>query len=405
MKKYLKNFSVIAIAAIGLSSSLILVSCTNNSYEWSLKYFQSLLWQTTADRRAGFITQFAQATRMFDDIINDRENKKFLDINSVKVTQNVDEIYEVAYKSVPENKYIPIVVMDLDETVLDNTPYQVFLGLNRQNFDPVTWHRWVQAQQAKIYDGVLKFVKHVWQSGAMVFITSNRNQGDWGGNKLGDELIPTRQNLINQKYPEAFLDAHVWWMLGAMQQDDKIPSEENLAKMKNKEQRYNYLNNPHTTISLSDWKQKGMHDFLQKNLVTNQELPKIKVQTIMRIGDDLNDFNDNLTKKFNLTNKHKYLDNKNIENLFGNIAPRISFVKQQNKIQQIYHEKDLVIDDNLQKANLVDEIIYKELTFNPQESYALIAGNSMYGGWIDQYAYNFATIKKALDQYWKIVKW
>lgn len=409
LKKHLRRFNLVATTVIvGLLPSIALISCTNSvikNDDWSLKQFQSLLWQTTADRRAGFITQFAHAQHQFDAIITNEENQKFLSRDIVKVEKDISGDYKVEYQP-KEGKYVPAVMVDLDETMIDNTPYQVFLGLTRQYFSPETWHSWVTAQKAKIYDGVLKFVKHVWESGGMVFITSNRNQGDLGGNKIGDELIPTRQNLINQNYPKAFLDPHVWWMLGSTQSGEN-QSDENLVKMRSKEQRYNYLNNLNTKISSQDWQEIGINDAEEKNQRKIRKFDNIQVQTVMRIGDDLNDFNENVTKNLDLSMKHKYLDNENIRGLFGHSAPRISFFKEQDKIREVYYDQNLKakIDQNLKIAKIVDEIIFEDLKFNPQETYAFIAGNPMYGGWTDKYAYDFETIERALSEYWKSAKW
>ncbi len=53
----------------------------------------------------------------------------------------------------------PAVVMDVDETVLDNSPYQARLIRDNQEYDEVTWAQWVAEKKAKALPGVVDFAK------------------------------------------------------------------------------------------------------------------------------------------------------------------------------------------------------------------------------------------------------
>lgn len=404
IKNYWK-FSVGVVTGVAIiTPAMIIISCASpkedENRDISLANYQGILWQTTAERRADIRNKFANAKSQFDQVIKNQKNQSFLSFDSVKVVSE----NKVEYTMPQNNKYIPVVMADLDETFLDNTAYHVFLALKRQRFSPQTWHQWVQAKKAPIYDGVLDFVKHVWSHGAMVFFSSNRNQGDKGGNKAGDELVATRLNLIKKGYPKAFLDSHVWWMKGALQVNDKVQNDLTLKKMETKEQRYNYLNDIKTRISNANFKNMGISDLKNLNNVNESVFQNMPVQIIMRIGDDLNDFNDNLTKGQNQAFKHNFLDNKNIQNLIGTVGPRISFKNDQNNITQYYFEKNLEYDANLLDLKLINAIKFEDLNFEPQETYAFIGGNNMYGGWLDQYAQNFNQINESLQKYWQNIE-
>jgi 5'-nucleotidase (lipoprotein e(P4) family) len=67
------------------------------------------------------------------------------------------------------------VVMDLDETVLDNTVYQARLLRDRSNFNPKTWGEWVGTADAQAVPGAREFIAAARALGHTVFFLSNRD--------------------------------------------------------------------------------------------------------------------------------------------------------------------------------------------------------------------------------------
>ncbi|MDG2525411.1 5'-nucleotidase, lipoprotein e(P4) family [Stenotrophomonas sp. HITSZ_GD] len=70
----------------------------------------------------------------------------------------------------------PAVVMDVDETVLDNSPYQARLIRDNQEYDEVTWSNWVAEKKAKAVPGVVDFAKAASAKGVTILYISNRAQ-------------------------------------------------------------------------------------------------------------------------------------------------------------------------------------------------------------------------------------
>ena len=68
----------------------------------------------------------------------------------------------------------PAIIMDVDETVLDNSPYQARLVRNGKEFDDLTWDQWVAEKQAKAVPGVVEFAKAADAKGITVLYVSNR---------------------------------------------------------------------------------------------------------------------------------------------------------------------------------------------------------------------------------------
>lgn len=68
----------------------------------------------------------------------------------------------------------PAVVMDVDETVLDNSPYQARLVRDGTDYDEVSWDQWVAEKKAKPVPGVVDFAKAANAKGVTVLYISNR---------------------------------------------------------------------------------------------------------------------------------------------------------------------------------------------------------------------------------------
>lgn len=66
------------------------------------------------------------------------------------------------------------VVVDVDETVLDNTPYQARLVRDDSEFDEAAWTRWVDERAARPVPGALEFAKAANARGVTIFYISNR---------------------------------------------------------------------------------------------------------------------------------------------------------------------------------------------------------------------------------------
>lgn len=68
----------------------------------------------------------------------------------------------------------PAVVMDVDETVLDNSPYQARLIRDGKEYDDISWDQWVAEKKAKPLPGVVDFAKAANAKGVTILYISNR---------------------------------------------------------------------------------------------------------------------------------------------------------------------------------------------------------------------------------------
>lgn len=94
----------------------------------------------------------------------------------------------------------PAVVLDIDETVLDNSPYQARLIKSGGEFNEADWAAWCKEEKARALPGVVEFTQFAAQHGIAVIYVSNRA-------KDLDEatLANLRQVGLPVSGPEAFL--------------------------------------------------------------------------------------------------------------------------------------------------------------------------------------------------------
>ena len=68
----------------------------------------------------------------------------------------------------------PAVILDVDETLVDNSLYQVWMLKNNQTFSTKTWNEFCAAQVSRAIPGAVEFTKYAESKGVKVFYITNR---------------------------------------------------------------------------------------------------------------------------------------------------------------------------------------------------------------------------------------
>ena len=89
-------------------------------------------------------------------------------------------------------------ILDVDETVLDNSGYQAWNAIKDTTFDPKTWTAYVQLRDVVAHSRVpLEFVQYAASKGVRVFYVSNRTAEE----DAGDEEEPREVRLPRSTGP------------------------------------------------------------------------------------------------------------------------------------------------------------------------------------------------------------
>ncbi|MEP7362554.1 MAG: HAD family acid phosphatase [Acidobacteriota bacterium] len=89
-------------------------------------------------------------------------------------------------------KLPPAIILDIDETVLDNSPGQARQVMGKTGFVPAEWDRWVSEAAAREIPGAAEFCQYAASKKVTVFYVSNRDA-------KAEE--PTRRNLKERGFP------------------------------------------------------------------------------------------------------------------------------------------------------------------------------------------------------------
>ncbi len=86
------------------------------------------------------------------------------------------------------------IILDIDETVLDNSPYEAQLILDGKPYDEAAWKKWVLQGKANEIPGALEFVRYAQSLGVTVFYISGRD-AEIPGDHISPQEQATRRNL------------------------------------------------------------------------------------------------------------------------------------------------------------------------------------------------------------------
>lgn len=103
------------------------------------------------------------------------------------------------------------VVTDIDETVLDNSPYDAQRAIRNQEYDAATWKQWTAKAQCDTVPGAPSFFKYAASKGVTVFYITNRDE---------DERAGTLKNLRLYNMPFAD-DQHLILKTGSSSKESR----------------------------------------------------------------------------------------------------------------------------------------------------------------------------------------
>jgi 5'-nucleotidase (lipoprotein e(P4) family) len=134
------------------------------------------LWtQRSVEYKGNALTVFALARIRLDEALADKN------WTAAPAEQKAD------YQALP-----PAVILDIDETLLDNSRYQVWMLRNNQTFSTKTWNQFCAAQVSTAIPGAVEFTKYADSKGVKIFYVTNRGV---------ETEKDTRENMAKLGFP------------------------------------------------------------------------------------------------------------------------------------------------------------------------------------------------------------
>jgi len=157
---------VTRIFAVTLASTLLTASCTSTSLQKSTEPDNEAPTYVSANLDA---TAWVQTSSEYMSIALG---------TYAAAAESLDAQFQCrSGKTAPKNS---AVVLDIDETVLDNSPYQAWLIIESQKegepvgLTPSTWRAWMKLAEARAVPGAVDFVQFAQACGLNVFYITNR---------------------------------------------------------------------------------------------------------------------------------------------------------------------------------------------------------------------------------------
>jgi len=152
----------------------------------------AVLWmQRSVEYKGSTLAAFALAKMRLDEALKDKN------WTAAPAEQTGD------YKDLS-----PAVVLDVDETLLDNSGYQSWMVVNGTSFNPKTWTQFVKSETSTAIPGAIEFTQYADSKGVRVFYVTNRTK---------QEEDPTRENMKKLGFP---MGGNIDTILSAKEQPD-----------------------------------------------------------------------------------------------------------------------------------------------------------------------------------------
>lgn len=120
------------------------------------------LWmQNSVEYKANVQGMFALAKIRFDEALANKDSTA------------LPELQKSGYQSLP-----PAVIVDCDETILDNNVYEAYLVKYNTSYSSKTWSQYVQDKVTEAMPGAVEFANYVTSKGAKIFYVTNRKHKD-----------------------------------------------------------------------------------------------------------------------------------------------------------------------------------------------------------------------------------
>jgi len=135
--------------------SIFYLFSVDSDAEKNLESLMSVLYsQTSGEIKATFVQTYNTATELLDKAIN-------------------DEDWDAVLESEGKTNRTPAIILDVDETVLDNTPFNARSIMNQTSY-PEGWDIWIYEENATLIPGVKDFLASANNKGVKIFYVTNR---------------------------------------------------------------------------------------------------------------------------------------------------------------------------------------------------------------------------------------
>ena len=135
--------------------SIVFFFCIRSEAEINLESLMAVLYsQTSGEIKATFVQTYNSAGDLLDIAIEDKD-------------------WDAVLESAGKLGRTPAIILDVDETVLDNTPFNARSIMDNTSY-PEGWDKWIYEEKATLIPGVKNFLINAQKKGVKIFYVTNR---------------------------------------------------------------------------------------------------------------------------------------------------------------------------------------------------------------------------------------
>ncbi|MCT4469572.1 HAD family acid phosphatase [Mycoplasma sp. HS2188] len=326
-------------------------------------------YMKSAENRLQAEQAYKLATIAFDNIKAKHADSDHLDYTALQ--QDTGIVNDPA-----AGKYVPVVFMDIDETVFVNEYMEAYMLKGWKNGD------WIEKDKDAVdakgnrraVPGAIDFINHVFKNGGIVMFNSGIRQQE-------ASIEGIKKNLIAAGVEAKYVHDWMFWCSGVQPvlsnengtvRYDKTPWRTAINKFKtfSKDEEGEKASLKHQKVTFKNERMNAVSDnpdgwdFAEAQ--NGQGGHHVKTRVIMRIGDDFNDFYDEAYKNLKSNDKNvEFAEQEKVKKLFTNI----------DGAQGI----KVTVNYTTEGDKKIPEVIITDLDWN--QFNLQVPGNAMYGGW------------------------
>lgn len=138
--------------------SYLVAGCSTSKFSQS-SMIPAVRWtKSSAEYKALCMQTYQTAASQLNDLLQDSSE-----------TASLEQLGQ-AYQNLP-----PAIILDVDETALNNMAFELKLFRNHQKYSNEKWTHWVKLKKAKAVPGAIKFTQKAASMGVTVFYVTNRS--------------------------------------------------------------------------------------------------------------------------------------------------------------------------------------------------------------------------------------
>lgn len=185
------------------------VNWSANTYDTKVHYFDDMKVESMLSDHCAITTTLTHEQPMLSSAVRWQTTSKEYQLITRGIYHAAEQ--KLAELTLPDTSWV--VVMDVDETILDNSAYEVMLAQAGESYSLQSWNQWVESRLATLVPGAGSFIQKVFSRGGKIALITNREKpldvATWQNLSQFIPITPENTCLVGRtKADQAAINGH-----------------------------------------------------------------------------------------------------------------------------------------------------------------------------------------------------